>query len=231
MRGSCLRPRKPCLAVQQISLSPMRVPVRCSGTTQPIYSQPMSHHSTASGAVRPAPSGGARLVTADGRALPLEWVDLESEAGGGVARSTLESGEKGATALAYCQSVTRAWRLPARPIPWTTAPLPSPGTGSDRWRWPLARVFCRRAWLRQLQRAPKRSAQIGDTSYRAERESHRPRSTAARDTEVQAAPTRHPLTAKGSTGRRSASRQAMRSSPRCQRWSRAGGRATRRLQR
>ena len=57
--------------------------------TQTIYSQPVSHHSTASGAVRPAPSSGARLVTADGRALPLEWVELECEAGGGVARSTL----------------------------------------------------------------------------------------------------------------------------------------------
>jgi hypothetical protein len=30
-----------------------------------------------------------RLVTADGRALPLKSVELESEAGGGVARSTL----------------------------------------------------------------------------------------------------------------------------------------------
>ncbi|HYP98882.1 MAG TPA: VIT domain-containing protein [Polyangiaceae bacterium] len=49
----------------------------------------MSNHSTASGALRAAPSSGARLLTADGRALPLEWVDLESEAGGGVARSTL----------------------------------------------------------------------------------------------------------------------------------------------
>ncbi len=49
----------------------------------------MPHHSTASGAVCPAPSSGARLVTADGRALPLEWAHLESEAGGGVARSTV----------------------------------------------------------------------------------------------------------------------------------------------
>src|SRR6478736_8003992 len=66
-------------------LSPIRAPIRCSGMTQPIYSQPMSNHSTASGALRAAPSSGARLLTADGRALPLEWVDLESEAGGGVA--------------------------------------------------------------------------------------------------------------------------------------------------
>ncbi|HET7542423.1 MAG TPA: VIT domain-containing protein [Polyangiaceae bacterium] len=49
----------------------------------------MPPHSTASGAIRPAPSSGARLITADGRALPLEWVDLVSEAGGGLARSTL----------------------------------------------------------------------------------------------------------------------------------------------
>src|SRR3954469_13228521 len=88
-RSAVLLGAKPCAPARHFSLSPTRVPVRCSGMTQPIYSQPMSHDSTASGAIRPAPSSGARLVSADGRALPLESVDLESEAGGGVARSTL----------------------------------------------------------------------------------------------------------------------------------------------
>lgn len=51
--------------------------------TQPIYSQPMFEHSTASG------GSGARLVTNDGRALPLESTQLVSEASGGLARSVL----------------------------------------------------------------------------------------------------------------------------------------------
>ena len=79
--------------------------------TQPIYSQPMSHHSTASGAVRLAPNSGARLVSADGRALPLEWVDLECEAGGGLARSTLRQRFRNSEAMPV--EVTYLVPLPA----------------------------------------------------------------------------------------------------------------------